>query len=57
MPAELCNAFAPLYDADELTFVNASVSYVEPITKRSRHARQGVLFVELLCKVSKWTET
>ena len=49
MPAELCNAIAPLYDAGNLTFERAAVSYVEPISKRSRYARQGVLFAELEC--------
>ena len=52
MPAELCNAIAPLYDTGFLAFERAAVSYVEPITKRSRYARQGILFVELLCKIS-----
>ena len=47
MPAELCNAIAPLYDKELLTFERASVSYVEPISKRSRHAKQAVLFVEM----------
>ena len=47
MPAELCNAIAPLYDAGLLTFEDARVSYVEPISKRNRHAKQAVLFVEL----------
>lgn len=47
MPAELCNVIAPIYDAGEITFVHASVSYVEPISKRSRYAKQAVLFVEL----------
>ena len=45
----MCNAIAPLYDAGNLTFERAAVSYVEPISKRSRYARQGVLFVELKC--------
>ena len=49
MPAEMCNAMAPLYDAGALTFERAVVCYVEPISKRSRYARQGVLFVELVC--------
>ena len=52
MPAELCNVIAPLYDADLLRFEGASVSYIEPLSKRSRHARQAVLFVELNCTVS-----
>lgn len=51
MPAELCNAIAPLYDKGNLHFLGASVSYVEPISKRSRHAKQAVLFVELRMKL------
>ena len=47
MPAELCNVIAPLYDAGHLIFDSASVSFVEPISKRSRHAKQAVLFVKL----------
>ena len=49
MPAELCNAIAPLYDRGELVFEGAEVSFVEPISKRNRHAKQAVLFVELRC--------
>ena len=52
MPAVLCNAIAPLYDAGLLTFESAAVSYVEPITRRSRYARQAVLFVELRCRLA-----
>ena len=52
MPAELCNAMAPLYDAGLVRFGRAAVSYVEPLSKRSRHARQAVLFVELVCMVT-----
>ena len=51
MPAELCNVVAPLYDAGALRFDCAAVSFVEPLSKRSRHARQAVLFVELVCTV------
>lgn len=47
MPADLCNAIAPLYDCGELKFIGASVSYAEPISKRSRYAKQAVLFIEL----------
>lgn len=47
MPAELCNVIAPLFDEGSLVFEGASVSYVEPISKRSRHAKQAILFVEL----------
>ena len=53
MPAELCNAIAPLYDEGELEIENAKVSFVEPISKRSRYAKQGVLFVKLEAKLSK----
>ena len=53
MPAELCNAIAPLYDGGCLRFLRACVSYVEPITVRSRHARQAVLFVELECSLEE----
>lgn len=56
MPAELCNALAPLYDEGSLVFEQASVSYVEPISKRSRHAKQAVLFVELRIKISAAVE-
>lgn len=52
MPAVLCNAIAPLYDAGLLTFESAAVSFVEPITRRSRYARQAVLFVELRCRLA-----
>ena len=51
MPAELCNVIAPLYDAGELLFESAVVSFVEPISKRNRHAKQAVLFVELKCRL------
>ncbi len=51
MPAELCNAIAPLFDAGELTIDEAKVSFVDPISKRSRYAKQAVLFVEARGKV------
>jgi hypothetical protein len=52
LPAELCNVVAPLYDAGALRFDRAAVSFVEPLSKRSRHARQAVLFVELVCTIT-----
>ena len=52
MPAELCNVVAPLYDANKLHFDRCAVSFVEPLSKRSRHARQAVLFVELECSIT-----
>ena len=52
MPAELCNAIAPLYDEGNLQFVSARASFVDPISKRNRHAKQGVLFVELCCSIT-----
>lgn len=51
MPAQLCNAIAPLFDSGDLTFESACVSFVEPISKRSRHAKQAMLFVELKCMI------
>ena len=53
MPAELCNAIAPLYDEGSLVFDRASVSFVEPISKRNRHAKQAILFVELSARVKE----
>lgn len=47
MPAELCNVIAPLYDHGNLVIQKSVVSYVEPITKRNRYAKQAILFVEL----------
>ena len=47
MPIELCNVIAPLYDEGHFSVVDASVSFVEPISKRSRYAKQAILFVEL----------
>lgn len=51
VPASICNALAPLYDSGALVFTGARASFVEPISKRSRHAKQAVLFVELRGKV------
>lgn len=47
VPAELSNAIAPIYDIGELVFKDSFVSYVEPLSKRSRHAKQAVLYVQL----------
>ena len=52
VPAELCNVLAPLYDAGEIVFERVQVSFVEPISKRSRYAKQAVLFVETTVKIS-----
>ena len=51
MPAELCNAIAPLYDAGHLVIESAFVSFVDPISKRSRHAKQAILFIEMRAKL------
>lgn len=50
MPLELCNAIAPLYDSGVLTFCGSKVSFVVPISKRSRYAKKAILFVELKAK-------
>lgn len=52
MPAELCNAVAPLFDAGNLVIESASASFVDPISKRSRHAKQAILFVEMHAKLT-----
>ena len=52
MPADLCNALAPLYDENCVEFLKAQISYVEPLSGRSRHAKQAILFVELTGKLS-----
>lgn len=52
MPAEICNAVAPLYDTGSLVIENAKVSFVEPISARSRHAKQAILFVEMNAKMT-----
>lgn len=46
MPAELCNVIAPLYDDGSLEIRSARVSYVEPVSARSRYALKAILFVE-----------
>jgi hypothetical protein len=56
MPAELCNAIAPLYDSGVLVIEKAFASFVEPITKRSRYAKQAVLFVEMHCDLIETSE-
>lgn len=53
MPAELCNVIAPLFDEGSLVYEHANVSFVEPISKRNRHAKQAILFVELKAKVKE----
>ena len=50
MPAELCNVIAPLFDEGSLLIDSAAVSFVEPISRRSRHAKQAILFVEMHCR-------
>lgn len=57
MPAELCNAIAPLYDSNELRLENARVSYVEPLSARNRHAKQAMLFVRLEVFLNNREET
>ena len=57
MPAELCNAVAPLYDAGNLVIESAIASFVDPISKRSRHAKQAILFVEMHAKLIAQVDT
>ena len=53
MPAELCNAIAPLYDTGRVKISEATVSYVEPLSKRNRHAKQAVLFIRMKLKLTR----
>ena len=45
--SELCNVTVPLFDEGDLIFEKAFVSFVGPISKHSRYAKQAVLHVEL----------
>ena len=51
LPAELCNVLAPLYDSGYAAIQKATASYIEKINERSRYAKQGVLFIELVIKL------
>ena len=51
LPAELCNALAPLYDAGCASIISSVITYIEKIGQRSRYAKQGILFVELIIKL------
>lgn len=51
MPAELCNVIAPLYDMGCLIIESSTVSYLERIHDRSRHAKQGVLFIKIALRL------
>lgn len=51
VPAELCNVIAPLYDQGIAVFEQAHVSFVDPISERSRYAKQAILFVEVSLKL------
>lgn len=57
MPAELCNVIAPLFDEGYLEIISSNASYVEPISQRSRYAKQAVLFVEIKMKKTLPTNT
>lgn len=53
VPATLCNALAQVYDEGIVTIQRAKVSFVEPISIRNRHAKQAVLFVEIVLEIMK----
>lgn len=57
LPAGLCNAMAPIYDSEILHVRAASVSYMERLCERSRYAKQGVLFIEIVFEIHKQIET
>lgn len=47
MPWKLCDALAPLYDNNNLLINHAKISYIEPLSKRNRHAMKPIVFIEL----------
>lgn len=49
MPAEICNAMACHFDHGRLFFTDVKASYVEPLSKRGKSAKKGILFIELHC--------
>ena len=51
LPAELCNVLGPLYDAGCASIISSVITYIEKIGQRSRYAKQGILFVELIIKL------
>ena len=53
LPAELCDALAPLYDSNNAEILDSKVSYIEKLKDRSRYAKQGVLFVELKIRLNE----
>ena len=50
LSASLCNVIAPLWDLGYLEVAASKVSYLERIRERSRYAKQGVLFVEIVLR-------
>ena len=51
LSADLCNALAPLYDRGYAVIDASNVSYIEQIRDRSRYARQGILFIQLIIRL------
>lgn len=52
LPAELCNALAPLTDSGAAELTDVTVSYLEKLLERSRYAKQGVLFLQIEVRLS-----
>ena len=48
LSADLCNALAYLYDYGYAVIASSTITYIESIFERSRYAKQGVLFIELV---------
>lgn len=53
MPAFICDAMAPHFDRGRLFFNDVIASYVEPLSKRGKIAKKGVLYVDLHCGSEK----
>lgn len=49
LPADLCNALAPLYDSGYATILKSTVSYIEKLRERSRYATPFSSVPKFLC--------
>ena len=47
-PADLCNLLAPLYDKGYIEIKDSKVSFVDHLLDRSIHAKQAILFAEIV---------
>lgn len=50
LSADFCNVLAPLYDGGFAKIEEATASYIERLSERSRYAKQGILFVKIVIR-------